>query len=377
MKQLRDYFLDWRNQTIASPRFQRWSARFPLTRGIVRKQATALFDLMAGFVYSQVLLACVQLNIFQILSQGAKSFSELGILIPLPEAGLRRLLNAAVAINLLEARSEDRYGLGMLGAPLVGNEALLNMIQHHIDLYQDLADPLALLRGDNSTGAMAQYWPYVSKDKALAPEHLQAEQVQAYSTLMSQTQPLVSAEVLEAYSFAQHRTLLDIGGGEGKFVIALAKQLPNLQIQLFDIPAVAALASAQFQQAQLGARAQAIGGNFFLDPLPRGADIATLIRVLFDHDDARVKQLLANIYQALEPGGTLLLAEPMAGTPGQLKMGDAYFGFYLLAMGRGRPRTQAEIEKMLAEAGFIEIRLLPSAIPLNAQMLRCTKPLKP
>ena len=109
MKQLRDYFLDWRNQTIASPRFQRWSARFPLTRGIVRKQATALFDLMAGFVYSQVLLACVQLNIFQILSQGAKSFSELGLLIPLPEAGLRRLLNAAVAINLLEARSEDRY----------------------------------------------------------------------------------------------------------------------------------------------------------------------------------------------------------------------------------------------------------------------------
>jgi demethylspheroidene O-methyltransferase len=377
LNQLRDYFLDWRNQTIASPRFQRWSARFPLTRGLVRKQAGALFDLMAGFVYSQVLLACVQLNLFEILSQGAKSFSALRDVIPLPESGLRRLLNAAVAINLLELRSADRYGLGMLGAPLVGNEALINMIKHHIDLYQDLADPLALLRGDNNSAAMAQYWPYVSTDKELSPEKLRAEQVQAYSTLMSQTQSLVSIEVLEAYSFAQHQTVLDVGGGEGKFVIALAKQFPGLQLKLFDIPAVAALANAQFQQAQLASRAQAFGGNFFSDPLPRGADIVTLIRVIFDHDDARVKQLLANIYDALEPGGALLLAEPMAGTPGQLKMGDAYFGFYLLAMGRGRPRTQAEIEKMVAEAGFIGIKLLPSAIPLNAQMLHCKKPVKP
>jgi demethylspheroidene O-methyltransferase len=65
----------------------------------------------------------------------------------------------------------------------------------------------------------------------------------------------------------------------------------------------------------------------------------------------------------------------MAGTPGQEAMGDAYFGFYLLAMGRGRPRTQAEISAMLLAAGFESISLLPSAIPLNAQILHCKKPL--
>ena len=101
---------------------------------------------MAGFVYSQVLLACVQVNIFEVLSQGAKSFRDLCAEIPLPEAGLRRLLDAAVALNLLTRRGTDRYALGMLGAPLVGNEALMNMIKHHIDLYHDLADLLALLR---------------------------------------------------------------------------------------------------------------------------------------------------------------------------------------------------------------------------------------
>ena len=42
---------------LASPRFRRWAAAFPLTRPIARRRARELFDLCAGFVYSQVLLA--------------------------------------------------------------------------------------------------------------------------------------------------------------------------------------------------------------------------------------------------------------------------------------------------------------------------------
>ncbi len=43
-------------------------------------------------------------------------------------------------------------------------------------------------------------------------------------------------------------------------------------------------------------------------------------------------------------------------------MGDAYFGFYLLAMGRGRPRTAREI------AGPSEAdRVRPAAATLDAK----------
>ena len=38
-----------------TPRFQRWAANSPLTRWIARRRARALFDLCAGFVYSQIL----------------------------------------------------------------------------------------------------------------------------------------------------------------------------------------------------------------------------------------------------------------------------------------------------------------------------------
>lgn len=366
-------FFDWRNRTIASPRFQRWAARFPLTRWIVRKQAADIFDLMAGFVYSQVLLACTQMNVFDILANGALSFDQLQKQIPLKPAGLRRLLNAAVAIHLLVKRSDDRYALGMLGAPLVGNVAILDMVKHHADFYRDLTDPIALLQADQSSASLNEYWPYITQTNGTVPQALSAERVADYSRLMTQTQSLVTDEILDGYPMQGHRTVLDIGGGQGAFIKRLAERYPHLQFKLFDIPGVAELSNAHFQEIGLSGRAQAIGGNFFEDALPANCDLATLVRVIFDHDDERVKQLLANIYASLSPGGSLLVAEPMAQTKGFEPMGDAYFGFYLLAMGRGRPRTEAEITGLLKEAGFSAVKRLNSHIPLNAQILICKK----
>ncbi len=375
-RSLKDSFADWRNGVIASPRFQRWAARFPLTRWVVRRQASALFDVMAGFVYSQILLACVKVNLFELLANGSLSKAQLQERIALPPAGLNRLLDAAVAIRLLTKRDNEHYALGMLGAPLVGNRALIDMIIHHGDFYRDLQDPLALLRGDISgKAAMAEYWPYIDHAAGPKPESLSAERVASYSKLMAHTQPLVTAEVIDAYSFGKHRHLLDIGGGQGAFVTQLTKLYPRLRCTIFDLPGVTELATAQIAKSDALNRIEAIGGNFFDGELPKGADVATLIRVIFDHDDTRVKILLRNVFNALEPGASLILAEPMANTPGQEAMGDAYFGFYLLAMGRGRPRSQAEITQMLIESGFEAVRLLPSAIPLNAQILHCKKPM--
>jgi demethylspheroidene O-methyltransferase len=133
---------------------------------------------------------------------------------------------------------------------------------------------------------------------------------------------------------------------------------------LFDLPAVAEEARARFAAAGLLARAEVFGGDFTQDALPRGADLVTLVRVLHDHDDAVALGLLRRIRAALPPGGRLLLAEPMAGTSGAEPMGEAYFGFYLLAMGRGRPRTPAEIQGMIAAAGFSASRLLRTPTPL-------------
>ena len=157
------------------------------------------------------------------------------------------------------------------------------------------------------------------------------------------------------------------------FLKIIIENLNRFQFKLFDLQGVATLAQEKLN-SQLGqGRVQCIGGDFFNDPIPTGADIVTLIRVIFDHDDSRVKQLLKSIYQSLPVGGKLLIAEPMADTPELPAMGQAYFGFYLLAMGRGRPRSVQEITNFLSEAGFKKTKPIKNMMKINAQIVIAEK----
>ncbi|MDZ7813514.1 MAG: methyltransferase [Ideonella sp.] len=356
----------WRDQLLARPGFRRWAESHLLTRWIARRRAAQVFDLMAGFVYSQVLLACVRLGLLEHLAvAGPQEASALARHLGLPLEGCERLLHAAVALRLLEPRSAHRFGLGPLGLPVAHDAGLRALVLHHQALYADLADPVARLRGTAAPGELARFWPY-----AQAPgECGDAQQAGAYSALMAATQPMVAAQVLQAYPLTRHRRLLDVGGGEGAFAIAAATAEARLRVEVLDLPEVTSRATTRLAAAGLAPRSQVWPTNFLQDPLPPGADLITLLRVVHDHDDASVRQLLAAVHAALAPGGRLLLAEPMADTPSASAMGDAYFGFYLLAMGQGRPRTARRLRALLQEAGFIHVRLLPTTMPLLVQVV--------
>ncbi len=357
-----------RDRLVADPGFRRWATRFPLTRPVARRRARALFDLCAGFVYSQVLAACVRLRVFDLLRDGPLAAAAVAARTGLPPEGAARLLGAAASLGLLARRRDGRYALGPLGAAMVGNDGLAAMVEHHATLYADLRDPVALLRGEGRGGTgLARYWPYAGGGASAAG--LGAAEVAGYSALMAASQPLVAEEVLGAYDLRRHRCLLDVGGGEGAFLRAAGAAAPDLRLVLFDLPAVAERARARLGAAGLGARASAVGGDFLLDPLPGGADVVSLVRVLHDHDDEGALAVLRAARRALPAGGTLLLAEPMSGTPGAEPVGEAYFGFYLLAMGRGRPRTPNEIGALLGAAGFGEARPRRTRTPLLTSVL--------
>jgi demethylspheroidene O-methyltransferase len=325
---------------------------------------------MAGFVYSQTLLACVRLRLFEQLSTGPQTLPRLAALTGVPEAGLERLLRAACSLQLLQQRDTGAYGLGVLGAPLVGDPGIAAMVEHHALLYEDLRDPVALLKADAPAGRMASYWVYANTAQ---PGGLGDADVAAYSALMSATQPMIAEEVLNAVDLLRYRCLMDVGGGEGRFVQQAAERAPHLRLMLFDLPAVAERARERLARAGLGRRCTVSGGDFVRDGLPMGADIITLIRVAFDHPDKRVLAVLHGVYAALPPGGTVVLAEPMSGTPGAEPMGEAYFGFYLMAMGRGRPRTPKHLGRLLSAAGFGAVQLMPTRLPLQTRVMVASK----
>lgn len=361
-------WLVWRNRLLGSPEFQRWAARFPATRPVARHTARALFDLVAGFTYSQILAACVETRLLELLSEAPKRPEEVATATGLPLPSAERLLRAAAALRLVEPVA-GAWVLGSDGAALLGNRGIAEMVAHHRLLYADLADPVALLRRGGGGGALSAMWGY-----AETAGSGDSQAVAAYSALMAASQPMVAAQAVAGYPFRRHRRLLDVGGGEGVFLREVAAGARKLELGLFDLPAVTERARPRFDSPDLATRTTLHGGDFLRDPLPTGYDIVSLVRVLHDHDDAPAAILLRAIHAALPPGGTVFIAEPMARTRRAEPMGDAYFGLYLLAMGSGRPRSFDEIAGMLRDAGFAGVRRRRTAMPLTASVITAHKP---
>jgi len=366
---LGDWFVGLRNRLVMNPGFQRWASAFPLTRPIARARARSLFDLCAGFVYTQVLYACVKLKLFDHLAAGPRTASALAAALDLSEAATLRLLRAAAALDLVTPRGPDRFALGSLGAAFLGNPGVGAMVEHHALLYGDLQDPVTLLRADGAQDtALKRFWAYAGTS---GPETVGAEQTAGYTALMAASQTMIAEEVLGAISLGRYRCLLDVGGGNGTFLRAVAARNPHLRLMLFDLPSVAEEAKRRFAKVGLQERAEVVGGSFFADSLPTGADLISFVRVLHDHNDDKVLHLLQAARRALPDDGALLVAEPMSGTAGAEPMGDAYFGLYLLAMGSGRPRTPAEYRALLEAAGFGAIKWISTRKPLLTRLLIC------
>ena len=82
---------------------------------------------------------------------------------------------------------------------------------------------------------------------------------------------------------------------------------------------------------------------------------ASLIRVLYDHDDATVRRLVQAVFAALPPGGRIIVSEPMSGGARPDRATDVYFAIYTLAMQTGRTRSPEAIADILSEVGFVNI----------------------
>jgi demethylspheroidene O-methyltransferase len=365
-----NWLLHGLERLYANPKLYQWSLSNPFTRWITKRRTQQIFDLMSGFVYSQVLLGCVRLDLFKMLYQRPLDLEQISRQTKVPPETLQRLLLSAVSLGLLEHRSQQRFGLGALGVPLAIHEGIGAMVEHNHLLYQDMQDPVAFLN-NAWRGGMADYWPYAHDEQA--SERAAQDKFSRYSDLMASSQEFVVQEILGSYYFEEHRCVLDVGAVKGRFASELALYAPHLKLKLFDLPPVLELAKANFQSKGLIDRLTVCPGNFLHDPLPPGADLVTLVRVAHDHPDDVVQLLLQKIHDALPVGGTLLLAEPMAqshagGSDGAAQT-DAYFHFYLLAMGAGRLRTPDELMRMMRQAGFGSIEQVPNNMPIHAQIL--------
>lgn len=357
-----------RNRILGSLRFQDWAARTPVFRTVARRKAAGQFDLIAGFVYTQITYVFVQSGLIGFLAETPRNRREIAYFLGLPDDASDRIVKAGAALKLSESPQHDLWTLGEVGAALSVNHGAMAMIRHHALLYRDMADPFALLSQQGGVnGELSAFWTYAAD----TPDS--AEGAAPYSELMRATQPMVWQQIIGKYPFHRHRRMLDIGGGSGAFAEAVGHAALGLELGIFDLPDVAPLARDRFAQSPLNPRVTVHGGSFRNDPLPAGYDLVTLIRILHDHDDDVALALLAKVFESLPKGGKLLIVEPMAQTRGAEGMGDAYFGLYLWAMGSGRPRSLVENISMTKSVGFSDAKEISTPVPMIAKAFVVTK----
>ncbi len=357
----------WPSRLVSSAKFQKWAAGFFLTRGMVRREGEALFDVLSGFCQSQVLMALVEFDIPRVLLDRPMTASDLALRCAVPLERMLILLRAATALKFIKQKRRGTYGVTRRGAALVGVPGLAALIRHHDILYRDLADPVAFFRGETET-ELASFWPYVFGGD------MDADVAATYSDLMAQSLELVAQDTLRTIRFSGIDTLLDVGGGSGAFLEAVGRAHPDLNLVLFDLPEVAPSAGPRFTAAGFGKRARIECGSFVNDPIPKGADAISLIRVLYDHSDETIKILLSKCFDALPDGGRLIISEPMSGGDTPEPAGDVYFALYTLAMQTGKARSPAEISALCAAVGF-EIDATPK--PLRPFVTGCLQARKP
>ena len=214
-----------------SDRFKRYLETSFIGQYFVRRQALKSFDLMAGFVYSQILLCCVKLDIFNFLKDGPKDIERVFNFLNLDKAKFDCLFMGASAIGLIEKDEGDLIDLTVQGHIFANDKGLLALILHHEMFYRDLMEPVAFLKEKDKETSLNRYWGYVEQRGVPSDAELEqkTENAKRYSELMAISQPLVTDQMFSAYDFTKHTSVLDVGGGKASFSIRLAKFIPGIK----------------------------------------------------------------------------------------------------------------------------------------------------
>ena len=186
-----------------------------------------------------------------------------------------------------------------------------------------------------------------------------------FDEAMTEVTGETATAVLAAYSFDGLRRIVDVGGGRGHLLAALLSAYPEATGVLFDLPHVVADTPDTISAAGLVDRCDVVAGDFF-DSVPEGGDAYVLSWIIHDWDDEDATAILANCRRAMRDHGRLLLVEALRPTSGEsgFDFATALDLVMLVALG-GRERTESEYARLLADAGFTFMRVVPTASPMS------------
>ena len=326
-------------------------------------------SLLRGYRQAQVLITAAQLDLFRALSAGPLSAGELARRVEADPAALRRLLAAAVALDLLQ-KDGERYANSPMAEACLAREGrfyLGNLARREAPFYRRWS---RLLQGVRSGRSVPQN---EGDEESLAG-------LRDFELGLRDLARVSAPAIAEALPVPDERParVLDVGGGHGAHSIALARRYPQLQATVFELPAAAEVARELVAAEEMSDRVSVQTGDFQQEELGRDYDLILLFGVLGSESREGKLALLRKTHAALAPGGAVAIRGFSNTPPTEDQtpdLDDALFSLHLLLFTEaGDSPTLHELKETLQQTGFHQPEIVPLPNWLDSRLLIARKP---
>jgi len=163
--------------------------------------------------------------------------------------------------------------------------------------------------------------------------------------------------LLEEADLSAAKTLVDVGGGIGDISAALLKKLPQLDSTILNLPGAVDLVNENAVEKGVGERLRGAAVDIYRDAYPE-ADAVMFCRILYSANEQLTDMLCRKAYEALPPGGRLLILDMIIDDPENPNFD--YLSHYIL--GAGMPfsvlgfKQQSTYKDILESLGFCDVR---------------------
>jgi ubiquinone/menaquinone biosynthesis C-methylase UbiE len=318
-----------------------------------------LMEVRRSYIQSLTLQLAAELGIGDLLAGGPRGVDELAATISINPDSLHRLLRTLAGYGVCTEVAPGHFALTSAGANLREDHPGSMRAMLRMDLFcnRAFADAMHSLRTGTDAFSHTFGEPLFTYLKN-HPDH-----GVIFDMAMAGINEVKNALVIDAYDFAQARTVVDVGGGNGSLLSAILSAYPATTGVLFEQPAVIEHAREQLVANKLINRCQLVGGDFFSDALPAG-DVYLMKSIIHDWPDAEANTILRNCRKVMSPDSKLLILEhviPPGDTPHLSKEMD----FIMLVISGGRERTLDEYVALLDRAGFKLTRVIDTESELS------------
>ena len=289
----------------------------------------------AGKLTSTMLELALELNIFGKLRSRSMTVEELAEALEMPHKSARVMAQFLCGEGLLVYRDKKLSNGPAIDPFLIDDNVMLTEIRKTLPRYDLPLDKL--------------------KEQMFHPvaEHgYQRMKKEAHYVASNAWRIQWGEEMADRYSFERHRVLMDVAGATAAMCIGIRKTNPHLQCIVLDLPESEEYARRSIDEAQAGDFIRFVGGSFF-ESLPRGADVAVLSNIMHNWPPEEDKKILANVYDALEPGGALIVKEIFF-EDDWTGLIDALFQAFLMGKDGWQPAYD-EVEELMRDTGFVDL----------------------